>query len=489
MGTNSVTISGASFPGPANVQAPLHVGQELRITEQGSSYYIRCLPKDFPDYSSTRTGRPQQANGYLLTLGPYSVIFDTDGVPVWWDTGVSAPGATQPSYATFINPTTIAWSQKTSAFQLVGLNGTVKGTVGGGPVPLDSHDFELLPNGNYLGIEEDPRDCPAVPSQCVDLSSWGLSAQSKIIDDDIVELTPSNHVVWRWSAADHINVAAENANWHYTFPDVIHMNSILYDGHGGIIFSARHLDAVYRIDMATGTVTWKLGGTATAESLSVVGDQYAQLFSGQHDALIAADGSLTVHDDGTGLNRPPRALRFTIDTATKTATEVEHITDHRARTAFCCGSAQKLAGGNWVVSWGSNEFMTELNPQGIPQITISYPGLFSYRAVAVPASIASLRLGMDAMAAPLRTIGGYWLVASDGGLFSYGDAGYYGSTGNQTLNKPVVGMAATPDGRGYWLVASDGGLFSYGDAGYYGSTGNQTLNKPVVGMASKWSYG
>ncbi|HXA28166.1 MAG TPA: hypothetical protein VN193_05405, partial [Candidatus Angelobacter sp.] len=80
--------------------------------------------------------------------------------------------------------------------------------------------------------------------------------------------------------------------------------------------------------------------------------------------------------------------------------------------------------------------------------------------------------------------GGYWLVASDGGIFSYGDAGFYGSTGSIALNKPVVGMAPTPDGKGYWLVASDGGIFAYGDAQFYGSTGSIALNKPVVGMAA-----
>jgi hypothetical protein len=79
---------------------------------------------------------------------------------------------------------------------------------------------------------------------------------------------------------------------------------------------------------------------------------------------------------------------------------------------------------------------------------------------------------------------GYWLVASDGGIFSFGDASYYGSTASVTLNKPIVGMAATPDGQGYWLVASDGGIFTYGDGGFYGSTGGVTLNKPIVAMAS-----
>ena len=79
---------------------------------------------------------------------------------------------------------------------------------------------------------------------------------------------------------------------------------------------------------------------------------------------------------------------------------------------------------------------------------------------------------------------GYWLVASDGGIFSFGDAAFYGSTGNIHLNQPIVGMAATPDGKGYWLVASDGGIFSFGDAAFYGSTGNIHLNQPIVGMAA-----
>jgi PQQ enzyme repeat len=88
-------------------------------------------------------------------------------------------------------------------------------------------------------------------------------------------------------------------------------------------------------------------------------------------------------------------------------------------------------------------------------------------------------VGMAAVAGQ----GGYWLVASDGGVFSYGNAGFYGSTGSLTLNAPVVGMAATPDGRGYWLVASDGGIFSYGDAQFYGSAAS-VPRQAIVGMAA-----
>jgi hypothetical protein len=79
---------------------------------------------------------------------------------------------------------------------------------------------------------------------------------------------------------------------------------------------------------------------------------------------------------------------------------------------------------------------------------------------------------------------GYWLVATDGGVFAYGDAQFYGSTGAIHLNQPVVGMAASPDGQGYWLVATDGGVFAYGDAQFYGSAGATHLNKPIEGIAA-----
>ncbi len=78
---------------------------------------------------------------------------------------------------------------------------------------------------------------------------------------------------------------------------------------------------------------------------------------------------------------------------------------------------------------------------------------------------------------------GYWFVAADGGIFAFGNAGFYGSTGSLRLAQPIVGMAATPSGKGYWLVARDGGVFAFGDAGFHGSTGDIRLAQPIVGMA------
>src|ERR1022692_3335642 len=62
-------------------------------------------------------------------------------------------------------------------------------------------------------------------------------------------------------------------------------------------------------------------------------------------------------------------------------------------------------------------------------------------------------------------------VAADGGMFSLGDAGFYGSMGGHRLVAPTVGTAVTADGGGYWLVAADGGVFSFGGAGFFGLDG------------------
>ena len=96
------------------------------------------------------------------------------------------------------------------------------------------------------------------------------------------------------------------------------------------------------------------------------------------------------------------------------------------------------------------------------------------------ATIAKPIVGLAAM----PTSGGYWVAAADGGVFTYGDAAFYGSLGGIHLNEPIVSIAATPSGDGYWLVAADGGVFTFGGAGYFGSLGAEHLNAPIVGITA-----
>jgi hypothetical protein len=112
-------------------------------------------------------------------------------------------------------------------------------------------------------------------------------------------------------------------------------------------------------------------------------------------------------------------------------------------------------------------------------------GVFTYGDASFLGSTGGLALNQAIVGMAATPSGhGYWLVAADGGVFNFGDAGFYGSTGGLRLNQTIVGMAATPDGHGYWLAAADGGVFSFGDAAFYGSTGGVRLNQPIVGVAA-----
>jgi hypothetical protein len=106
----------------------------------------------------------------------------------------------------------------------------------------------------------------------------------------------------------------------------------------------------------------------------------------------------------------------------------------------------------------------------------SYPSLSGpvWNAVS-PACIVGM--------APTPAGNGYWMASTTGGMYAFGDAGFYGSMASHPLDEPMVGFAATPTGRGYWEVAADGGIFAFGDAPFYGSMGGRPLDAPIVALA------
>ncbi len=123
-------------------------------------------------------------------------------------------------------------------------------------------------------------------------------------------------------------------------------------------------------------------------------------------------------------------------------------------------------------------------PAGGYWVTTSDGRIFGFGGAATEGSMTGVKLDQPVVGMAATADGrGYWMDAGDGGIFAFGDAAFYGSMGGRPLDRPVVGMAPTGDGRGYWEVASDGGVFSFGDAPFYGSMGGRPLNRPVVSMA------
>jgi hypothetical protein len=100
-----------------------------------------------------------------------------------------------------------------------------------------------------------------------------------------------------------------------------------------------------------------------------------------------------------------------------------------------------------------------------------------------PRTGEELNANFVGLAAP-RSGRGYWVAASDGGVFTHGKVRFFGSLGERPLTKPIVGIAARPRGDGYWLVGADGGVFTFGAARFHGSLGNKPLNAAITAIAA-----
>ena len=398
-----------------NRQAGGSVTFAVTASGRKSTHHVRCLPQDFPNWEVHRHGTPQSQFYVITPFNPhihgYVAVFDARGVPVWW----MHSSWYKPFDGKLLPNGDLIWTRQFG--DLIGLDprqlweerrldGTLVRTLGTIGNPSDFHDIELMPNGHYV-LETYP------PRTGVDLRPYGGPANAKVYDGEIQELTPDGKRVWSWSSKDHIALS-ETLWWSHIFKgqakkppknrayDLVHINSVEPDGDGFVV-SARFLDAVFRIDRATKKLTWKLGGTKRPASLTVKDDPLGSApFSGQHDARLWTDHTLTVYDNGTLVKRRPRAVRYRIDTTKRTATLLEDVDEGSVPFSGCCGGARKLPGGNWVVYWGGTNLVTEKTPSGRDVIEIRFKGdLQSYRAFPITrgsVSAQQFRQGMNEVA-------------------------------------------------------------------------------------------
>lgn len=415
-GTEVAVADAGARSGRFAESVPLATGDAFTLTvtgEQAGTYHVRCLPTDFPDWTYSRAGQPsQQWTMLALSKGVarYVTFVDENATPVWWLSHARTPldaKLLSDGNVAFARGEATPFGQDDTAYEIHALDGSLLRTLVTVGSDTDHHDLQELPNGNYLMMTYRPRDH-------VDLSAHGGPADATVLDAELQEVTPAGALVWSWNSKDHIALS-ETGPWWPTVRnqpnrlrdgrmayDVVHINAVEVDA-DGLLVSMRHTDGVYRIRRSDGQVLWKLGGTATPESLTVIGDPRTQTFSGQHDVRRLSDGSVTVYDNGTQAGRPPRAVRFQIDAGDATATWQEAIGDADVNSSVCCGSARKLDSGGWLVGWGSivSPVIGEYAADGSRVFKLTYPNSFSYRAFPVPhgrVGPQQLRDAMDAMA-------------------------------------------------------------------------------------------
>lgn len=253
-------------------------------------------------------------------------------------------------------------------------------TTGGalGPGQADFHDSTITPEGTML--------IGAYVVTPADLSAVGGLRDGYVEDAVIQEVDiATGEVRFEWSALDHVplaetmldfgqeqvELAEEAAEEGTEVPelgsedepfDYFHINSIAEDHDGALLVSARHTNAIYRVERETGEVDWTLGGSAGDFRMGE-----GASFAWQHDARRAPDGTLTLLDNHAG-GRPDdassRGLRLVLDERAMTAEVATEYLPPAERMASSMANAQQLPDGNMHIGWGARPSYSEYTPGG-----------------------------------------------------------------------------------------------------------------------------
>ena len=426
-GTNVLTVSMTAAPGstialvqpvttPDSVDTTINVGVKendaivvgVKTSGTTDSYWVRCLPHDFPLLGMVQhpdAGTPTP--GYYMLgdviqapgEGGYGMALDGNGVPIWYHTTRTGLGAVDvdsiiPGTISFVPNINITYASFDGQFELHDLVTRTTSLVQSVGMPLDMHDLRVMPNGDYLVFAD-----PVVTG--VDLT--GLSTfgpEEDVVGCVIQEISPTGTLVWQWDIMDHFD-AVEDSTWPQTDSvdaktviDAFHCNSIDIAPDGNLLVSARHFDSIFLVSRATGAVLWKMGGaTYSKDGAPYIAVQNDPLggFHRQHDVRLLPDGDISMFDDETDLPGPARAVVYSYDVTTGTASMVWQA--QGTVSSLAMGSFRILADGSRVIGWGvgwgltgaANRVFSEVDINGNSLLDFGFPdGDASYRAIKIP---------------------------------------------------------------------------------------------------------
>jgi hypothetical protein len=330
-----------------------------------------------------RTHGTERRTYLFLTQGNAGTgVFRDNGTLVWWHR--RPPGATQSYDASVVHlwghPYLAVWSGRVRE---VGNNhaqiryGTIAlfnqhyrqvGTITAGrpfsPARLDMHELRVTPQGDalvdiYRPVRMTLNGHSVVVLDCV------VQKLSLVRDASGIR---TGKVLFQWSSLKHVPVSTSrlgepgpDGGWDY-----FHLNAVAQDTDGNLLFSARDNWGVYKVNVRTGRIIWRLG-VAGSPTLRVP-------WCYQHDITALGGHEYSLYDDGGegpgcfpgSSGHAARAVIFRVDESTRPVriTPVRTLTHKPRIYSEFVGSVQRLDDGNLVVSWGTTPQITEYSPQG-----------------------------------------------------------------------------------------------------------------------------
>lgn len=357
------------------------------VTIDGTNYYLRTLPKDFPPLVAQ--GESSASGYFYTTMGSYVVKFDAKGQVVFYrNANVSDAGPFQRniidgevvySYLEIITSSAHLPLKETGyrTTRLVLLNeqyqktGDVRYMAETDKVPaqypLENHDYLILGKDHYILTTYVGKRVTNIPAE-TDPSGYGANVVACIFQE-----IKDGVCVFEWDSTDHPELyaasleAGDYTNNSRIWSDYAHMNAIVIDPRdNNFVCSFRNLDSILKIDRTTGEILWTLGGKDDDFHLTE-----EQQFHRQHNVTVTEDGSYLMFDNGCLTNvlgypelspeeieaasqqQYSRAVRFVLDEETMTVKEFQDYSMENFYSSTM-GSAQILddSTDTILIGWG-----------------------------------------------------------------------------------------------------------------------------------------
>lgn len=440
-GSTSVSIKGMPVKQGEKKEVVANSNDLIELTSKSGtnkrSFWFRCLPPNFPRVEVKSYGTTSPGWYLMSTVGEkgqdrpnYSMVLDVNAVPVWYRSAPISEDPNRDNYAE-VNFQAIGDGSVTSftmrpfpfgiikenAFLKTDLYSKVLGKYKiSGNRTTNHHELFELPDGGFL-LTSSPLQKPKAPKECFAPSATRVGYLD-IVKADLIasarieRLDASGKTIWSWDADIQgyegkpddkridISENTESLCWkdaegRYLL-SAVHPNAVDLRGNL-LVLSARNMDAVYGIDIKTGNVVFKLGGTPReGVSLQYIGKPNGAPMR-QHDVRLLPNGRMTLFNN----NAPGAAYivaggendfaanfsEYQLDLQKRTATLIKSFDHPEGLKSSAMGSARVQPDGSVLVGWGSTTgrlAATEFSPDGKRLIEFRMPELlYSYRFLKV----------------------------------------------------------------------------------------------------------
>jgi hypothetical protein len=352
---------------PSQRQFPLNPGNAAEVQ------HYRSAPSLTPSSVRIYThAKPGAAPGDLF-LAPYQgkgtpgpMITDQNGNLIWFKPLPSGQSASNFQVAQLGGQPVLTWWQgrilevgfgqgeyviaNTSYEQI----GHVRA---GNGYHADLHEIRLMGDGTAWIDAFDP----------IQMNLSSLHGESNgVLTDSVIQRidVKTGLVMWEWHALGHIPVSESHnpvPKTHYPW-DYVHINSISPGTSGDVLLSSRNTWALYDVDLRTGGIGWRLGG-----SHSSFKQGSGTHFYWQHDAEWQPDGLISVFDNGSTppKERQSRGLLLEANVSAHTVALKRAFTNpSRTLLASSQGNTLALPGGDWLMGYGGLPDFTEYDGSG-----------------------------------------------------------------------------------------------------------------------------